>query len=186
MYGALGSFHMPIVEQGFGDQYKRHYRRVFELCRYLLNSYDAAQDATHEVFIRGYVKRSTHDASRPVSNWLLGIARNYCIDLLRRRAMDKRLFHPEASDSFELPSSQPNPLVQLLSDEAGKEVRKALKTLPDKYRVPLVLAYYSQLSYAEIAATLGVDSNAVATLLFRGKRRLRERVERERRSELPN
>ena len=177
---------MPFVEQGFGDQYERHYRRVFELCRYLLNSYDAAQDATHEVFMRAYRKRSTYDASRPVSNWLSGIARHYCIDLLRRRARNKRLFHPEAADSFDLPSSRPSPLVQLLSDETGKEVRRALKTLPDKYRVPLVLAYYSQLSYAEIGAILGVNSNAVATLLFRGKRRLRERVERGRRSDLPD
>ena len=177
---------MSLVEQDFGDQYEQHYHRVFELCQYLLNSYDAAQDATHEVFVRAYRKKSTHDASRPVSNWLLGIARHYCIDMFRRRAKDKRLFHPEASESFDPPSSQPGPLGQLLSDEAGKEVRKALRTLPDKYRVPLVLAYYNQLSYAEIAVTLGVDSNAVATLLFRGKQRLRERVEKERRSGLPH
>ena len=183
MYVALEASHMPLGEQDFGDQYEQHYRRVFELCRYLLNSYDVAEDATHEVFVRAYRKKSTQDTSRPVLNWLLGIARHYCI---RQRAKDKRLFHPEASESFDPPSSQPGPLVQLLSDEAGKEVRKALRTLPDKYRVPLVLAYCNQLSYAEIAVTLGVDSNAVATLLFRGKRRLRERIERERRSGLPH
>ena len=185
MYAALEASHMPLGEQDLGDQYEQHHRRVFELCRCLLNSSDAAEDATHEVFVRAYRKKSTQDTSRPVLNWLLGIARHYCIDVLRRRAKDKRLFHPESSESFDPPSSQPSPLVQLLSDEAGKQVRKALRTLPDKYRVPLVLAYCNQLSYAEIAMTLGVDSNAVATLLFRGKRRLRERIERERRSGLP-
>ena len=184
MHSALEASHVPFGEQDFGDQYERHYRRVFELCRYLLNSYDAAEDATHEVFVRAYRRKSTLDTSRPVSNWLMGIARHYCIDVLRRRAKDKSLFHPEAPESFDPPSGQPGPLVQLLSEEAGKEVRKALRTLPDKYRVPLVLAYCNQLSYAEIAATLGVDSNAVATLLFRGKQRLRERIEKERRSDL--
>ena len=177
---------MPLVEQNFEDQYEQHYGRVFDLCRYLLNSFDAAEDATHEVFVRAYQKKATYDASRPVLNWLLGIAKHYCIDILRRRAKDKRLFSPAISESFDPPSSEPGPLGQLLSDEAGKEVRKALRKLPDKYRVPLVLAYYNQLSYAEIAVTLGVDSNAVATLLFRGKRRLRDSIERETRSGLPH
>jgi RNA polymerase sigma-70 factor (ECF subfamily) len=100
---------MPLVEQNFEDQYEQHYRRVFDLCRYLLNSFDAAEDATHEVFVRAYQKKATYDASRPVLNWLLGIARHYCIDILRRRAKDKRLFSPAISESFDPPSSEPGP-----------------------------------------------------------------------------
>ena len=91
---------MPLVEQNFEDQYEQHYRRVFDLCRYLLNSFDAAEDATHEVFVRAYQKKATYDASRPVLNWLLGIARHYCIDILRRRAKDKRLFSPAISEKL--------------------------------------------------------------------------------------
>ena len=67
MHSALEASHVPLGEQDFGDQYERHYRRVFELCRYLLNSYDAAEDATHEVFVRAYRRKSTLDTSRPVS-----------------------------------------------------------------------------------------------------------------------
>src|SRR5262249_13198024 len=107
----------------FADIYKTHYRRVFSLCRYLLNSFDAAEDATHEVFLRAHRKLATYDPALPLSSWLLGIASNHCIDLLRRRTTEKRIFDLDAADKIEPSAPNRTPLGELIADERGHDVR---------------------------------------------------------------
>ncbi len=65
------------------------------------------------------------------------------------------------------------PLSQTMLEERGEEVRQAVARLPEQYRVPLTLRYYSELSYDEIAAQLGLTRTHVATLIFRAKQELR-------------
>jgi RNA polymerase sigma-70 factor (ECF subfamily) len=161
------------VEQDFADIYRTHSRRVLGLCRYLLNSSDAAEDAAHEVFLRAQRKFATYDAALPLSTWLLGIASHYCIDVLRRRGLESRLFAETVSEGFEPASATVSPLTQLLATERGDLVRQALAQLPDKFRIPLVLAYYNELGYDEIAAVLDLKRTHVATLIFRGKQQMR-------------
>jgi RNA polymerase sigma-70 factor, ECF subfamily len=160
----------------FADIYKAHHRRVLSLCRYLLNSKDAAEDAAHEVFLRAQRKLSTYDPSLPMSSWLLGIATNHCIDLLRRRGVETRLFEGDSAEGFEPSSRGPGPLSELLASERGDAVRSALAELQERFRIPLVLAYYNELSYDEIAHALGLKRNHVATLIFRAKQQLREKL----------
>jgi RNA polymerase sigma-70 factor, ECF subfamily len=174
------SMHTPVetrspFEEDFADLYKAHYRRVFSLCRYLLNSFDAAEDATHEVFLRSQRKLATYDPSLPFSKWLCGIATNHCIDLLRRRGTEKRIFDL-GNDKAEPPSLTLTPLGEMMAAERGHDVRNALSQLPEKYRVPLVLAYYNEMSYDHIAEALGLGRNHVATLFFRGKQQLRKKL----------
>jgi RNA polymerase sigma-70 factor (ECF subfamily) len=173
--------HAPVEPQtpfdrSFEEIYKTHYRRVFSLCRYLLNSFDGAEDATHEVFLRAQRKLATYDPSLPFSSWLMGIASNHCIDILRRRTTEKRLFDVDGNDKVEAPSGSPSALSEVLAAERGHDVRNALSRLPEKYRVPLVLAYYNEMSYDEIGAVLGLGRNHVATLIFRGKQQLRKKL----------
>src|SRR6266568_3227133 len=99
MYATVDS--QAPSEQDFADIYKAYYRRVFSLCRYLLNSFDAAEDATHEVFLRAQRKLASYDPAFPFSSWLLGIASHHCIDLLRRRGTERRLFELEGSEGSE-------------------------------------------------------------------------------------
>src|SRR5215475_269857 len=125
--------------ESFTDLYKTHYRRVFSLCRYLLNSFDAAEDATHEVFLRAQRKLATYDPSLPFSSWLLGIASNHCIDLLRRRTTERRIFDIDGSEGAEPPSGRLTPLGELIATERGSDVRNALSQLPEKYPRPGLL-----------------------------------------------
>ena len=112
--------HTPS-EPDFADIYKTHYRRVFGLCRYLLNSFDAAEDATHEVFLRAQRRLATYDPSLPFPTWLCGIATNHCIDLLRRKTTEKRIFELNAGDAAEsAPSAALSPLNELVAAERGQ------------------------------------------------------------------
>lgn len=166
--------------QDFEDIYKTQYRRVFSLCRYLLNSTERAEDAAHEVFLRVHAKLDSYNPALPLSTWLLKIASNYCIDVLRRRGTEQRIFNLDPGDSFDPPSTGVSPLAEVLAAERGKDVRAALSALSEKYRVPLVLAYYNELDYEAIGEILGVERTQVAVLIFRGKQQLRQRLGDER------
>jgi RNA polymerase sigma-70 factor (ECF subfamily) len=74
------------------------------------------------------------------------------------------------------PSSELSPLGAVLRTEERVQVRDAIARLPVKYRVPLVLRYYSDLSYDEIAQQLSLPRNHVATLIFRAKQELRRKL----------
>ena len=101
---------------------------------------------------------------------------HHCLDLLRRRRLESRLFEAELEeiDGRSIGSEPgPSPLGAVLTDEARGRVRDALLRLPERYRVSLALRYYGELGYDEIAGQLGVTRNNVAILIFRGKQALR-------------
>jgi len=174
---ALAETLMP-AERDFETIYREHHRKVYNLCAYLLNSREAAEDAAHEVFLRARRKMDTYDPALPFSNWILKVAGNHCVDVLRRRGREKRLFGTDATDLSDPSSDRPSPLSQVLASEQSEAVRRALGSLPDKFRVPLVLAYYNEFSYDEIAAVMQIPRNTVATLLFRGKQFLRDKLKK--------
>lgn len=176
MYGSVTAG--MVMDQDFGEIYNTHHRRVFRLCRYLLNSQELAEDAAHEVFLRAQRRLSTYDPKLPLSSWLLGIASHHCIDILRRRGVETRVFEADTAEEFEPSSRGATPLGELLASERGDAVRAAISALQEKFRVPLVLAYYNELSYDEIADSLGLKRNHVATLIFRAKQQLRETLSR--------
>jgi RNA polymerase sigma-70 factor, ECF subfamily len=76
----------------------------------------------------------------------------------------------------EAASSEPSPLGTVISAQERTRVRDAITRLPENYRVPLVLRYYSELGYQEIAQELGLERNYVAALIFRAKQELRRRL----------
>src|SRR2546425_9509684 len=82
--------------EAFADVYRAFFPRVFGLCRRLLGSPEAAEDATSEVFLRAQRNLRGYDLGLPFAPWLFGIASHYCLDQLRRRRAEQRLF--EAPD----------------------------------------------------------------------------------------
>ncbi len=158
--------------------YRRYVRRVFGLCRYMLESRESAEDATSEVFLKLQRTIESYDGSIPFPRWLLRVAGNKCIDTLRRRQRGRQVF-VEIEDGaavIEAVSPEPTPLREVISAEERAQVRDAIARLPKNYRVPLVLRYYSELSYDEIAQQLGLQRNYVAALIFRAKQELRREL----------
>jgi len=163
--------------------YKDYYVRVFGLCRKLLISQQLAEDATQETFMRAYKSFAKFDNDQPFWQWISTIANNHCIDVLRSRSRTKSLFEEasidlESSELGTLDSADSPVLTELISGEAHTAINAAVSQLPDKYRVPLVLAYFSDASYEQIAEQLDVSRNHVGVLLLRAKQHLRDIVSR--------
>ena len=160
----------PLDHAGMLDHYGAD---VLRLCRRLLGQAQDAEDARSEVFLRAQQAAATWDG-RPLRPWLLSIASHHCVDRLRRRALEGRLFEAKDLAADELPAQAPSALSLLLARERSAQLEAALAALPDKYRAPLVLRFLADQSYGEIAATLGVSEAQVAVLVFRAKTKLRE------------
>ena len=164
--------------EALGEIYRRYVQRVFGLCRYILESRENAEDATSEVFVKLQRSIEGYDGSIPFPRWLLRVAGNHCIDALRRRQRGKKVI-AELEDSdvvIEAVSLEPSPLTAVLDTEERVQVRDTIARLPQNYRVPLVLRYYSELTYDEIAQQLGLERNYVAALIFRAKQEMRRRL----------
>lgn len=153
--------------------YREYYVRVFGLCRRLLNSRDLAQDATQEVFMRVYKSFGKYDAEQPFWQWIATITNNHCIDLLRQRSRSDALFGDETIEMEDIAAVDVPIINDLIALQDAEALNVAISTLPDKYRVPVVLAYFNQLSYDEIAEQLDISRNHVGVLLLRAKQSLR-------------
>lgn len=163
--------------EALGELYRRYGRRVFGLCRYMLKLPESAEDATSEVFLKLQRSIETYDGSIPFPKWLLRVAGNQCIDILRRQRRHQQVIvEIEDGATVEAPSVEVSPLSAVMSKEERAVVRDAIEHLPENYRLPLVLRYYSELSYHEIAQQLGLQRNYVAALIFRAKQELRRKL----------
>ncbi|HEY0602375.1 MAG TPA: sigma-70 family RNA polymerase sigma factor [Herpetosiphonaceae bacterium] len=149
---------------------------VYSLAYRMLRNASEAEDAAQEIFLRVYTKLTTYDRGRKFSTWLLSVASNYCIDVLRRRRATVVDIDEVA---FALPSDAPGPERSALNREQREAVARAINQLPDTYRLITVLRYYHDLSYDEIEQITGLTEATVKTRLFRARRQLEELLEAE-------
>ncbi|RME41796.1 MAG: sigma-70 family RNA polymerase sigma factor [Caldilineae bacterium] len=168
-------------EVAFTRLVEAYQRPVYNLCYRMLGNPREAEDAAQEVFLRAYLKLETYDPARKFSSWLLSIASHYCIDRLRRRRM-KLVSWDELPPWRWLPDTAPQPEEAMLAAEASQEVRALLDTLAPDYRAAVVLRYWHEMSYEEIAGTLDTTVSAIKSKLFRARRMMAE-VARQREAE---
>src|ERR1041385_9242615 len=137
--------------EAWGDLYREYAPAIFRFCRRALPTREDAEDATMEVFMKIRDKLDQYDTTRPFTAWLYRVAANHCWDMLRRRKIRQ---DKETDDLETLPLEHPDPnqLDQLIEKRTSEEVRKALDKLGARARMALVLRYYSDMSYDEIAA----------------------------------
>lgn len=159
--------------EAWGELYREYAPAIFRFCRRAMPTREDAEDATMDIFVKVRQKLSQYDATRPFSAWLYTVAANHCWDLLRRRKLRQDL---ETGEVENMPLEHPDPgqLEQLVQQRTSQEIRRAMDKLPSRSRMALVLRYYSDMSYDEIAATLGVRRTFVGVVLLRARHQLRE------------
>jgi RNA polymerase sigma-70 factor, ECF subfamily len=168
-----------MKEEAFAEHYRTHYRRVFGLCRQMLGKAESAEDAAQEVFLRAHRALASYDASQPFAGWILKIASNHCVDVLRRRRKELQLFGTESDERIAAEADDSDVLGDLLTAERAVEVKAAVEALPERYRLPLVLAYYADASYDDVAAALSITRTHAGTLICRAKQTLRRALQKE-------
>jgi RNA polymerase sigma-70 factor (ECF subfamily) len=143
---------------------------VYNLCYRMLGDKFDAEDAAQETFIRAYKAMKTYDPKRSFSTWILSISAHYCIDELRRRRLNLTYF--EDNPFLEIADPGPTPETSVSESEDQKKIRSLLKSLSDLDRAAVIMFYWYEFSYEEIASALNLTISAVKSRLHRARAQL--------------
>lgn len=152
--------------EAFGRLVSLHHARLIGAARALVRNDAAAEDISQEAFVEAYI--SLPKLKRPESfpAWLFGIMRHRALNYLRSAGREVAVPHVAANQAA------PN----CSSSDASAELREKLDELPERDREVLAAKYLQDLSYREIAETLGITVNAVRVRCCRAKQKLRELI----------
>jgi len=156
-------------QDAFRQLVERYQGAVYNLAYRMLGDPGDAEDAAQEIFVRIYRQLGRYDPARKFSTWVLAIATNFCIDQLRRRRMQ---LVPLENIIPWARAREAGPEGEAITQEERDEVQRLITQLPEKYRAPLVLRYFEELSCAEIAEVLGMPEGTVKTQIHRARKAL--------------
>ena len=160
----------------FRTLFERYKDRVFSIALQFTANEADARDITQQVFLKLLTRIDQYDESAAFSTWLYRVVTNACIDAQRR---SRRLtFVSESADDAlpDLPDPQPTREQTLVDGVERSSVQTAVRSLAPKLRMAVLLRYYEELSYEEMATTLGVSKGTVASRLNRGHRLLAQKL----------
>lgn len=159
-------------DYAFAQLVEQYQRPVYNLCYRMLNDPYEAEDAAQETFLRAYKALKRYDPQRSFITWLLSIASHHCIDRIRRRRM--QLVSIESLPGEAIPDPAVTPEAALRIGEDQQQVQELLKTLNPTDRSAVILYYWYEYSYEEIAQELSLTVSAVKSRLHRARKALAE------------
>lgn len=150
------------------------YSFAFKVCR----DREKAEDTLQDTFINVYRKLHQFDGKSKFSTWLYSIVTNNCLMKNRQRKIDSVSvsIHDDHGSKSLQPSSVPDPLESVMSDELRVKLDNAILSLPMDYRVVFVLRDIEELSAQETGDILGLSVSAVKSRLHRARKALREQL----------
>lgn len=161
----------------------RHQRNVLNVASRITGNREEAEDIAQEVFLRVYRAVNDYRPLTKFSTYLYKITLNLSLNQVRRaKVVLNRFFSGEEGDKEEFERAgradtlPDTPLTSMEKEEAKKAVRKAIRSLPKRQRLAIILSQYQELSYQEISEILGCSLKAVERLIHRGKGQLKEEL----------
>lgn len=157
----------------FGQLVKLHYPVVEKFAYQLGNRHDEIEDITQEVFIRVY-RFIDQFSQAKFSTWLYKITLNVTRDFARKRQSNlQKIFKVQQGLRNDYPEIEPG----VLRNEEDRMLHLAIQQLHEKYRIPIVLFYFHEKKYEEIAEIMSITLSTVKTRILRGKTMLKKVIE---------
>src|SRR5436190_11912167 len=154
----------------FGAIYEAHSQCIYYLALRLMGDPTQAQDATHDVFLKAYRKMGSFRGESGIRTWLYRITINHCQNL--NQSWHKRNMFSNADDAVweTAVGSGENPLRVLEVKELGERIQRTLDSLPEEYRILLLLVADERLSYEEVGQLTQQTADAVRGKLHRARK----------------
>ncbi len=170
-------------EAAFGEIMNRYRSPITNYLYRFLNDYEEAVDLAQETFVRVYFAIERYHTEYAFSTYIYRIATNLAISEIRRRKRRKLvsltgLFQSEDEQTreFQLPDEKPLVVDNLIESEQSKTIARAIATLPDKYRAPVILRDIEGKTYEEIAQILELGLGTTKSRISRARGLLREKL----------
>src|SRR4051812_45460382 len=171
-------------QDAFAELVSRYRNQITSYIYRMTNDYDGAVDLAQETFLRVYRAANRYQTTHAFSTYIYRIATNLAISELRKRKRRRLVSltgllsggEGEELRDFDAPDERPLPDANLVDTEQRRVVKKAISTLPEKYRAPLVLRDVEGKSYDEIAAILQTSEGTVKSRISRARNFLRDKM----------
>jgi RNA polymerase sigma-70 factor (ECF subfamily) len=168
----------------FESLVREHGGRMLAVARRILRDEEEARDAVQDAFISAYRARDQFEGTAKLSTWLHRIVVNAALMRLRVRSRQREepldgwlpAFEPDGHHAERFQSPGPSPEETVAREETRRAVRAAIDSLPESYRVVLMLRDIEMLSTDETAQMLGITPNAVKLRLHRARMALRAKL----------
>jgi RNA polymerase sigma-70 factor (ECF subfamily) len=148
--------------------------RVYSIALYFFHGdRAAASDVTQQIFLKLMTSMGQFRGDAGFSTWLYRLVVNACLDAARRRKSDAVVSERSSMEAFAGPGSQEEDYARA---QMASSVRAAVSALPPKFRMAVLLRYFEDLSYEQMAEALHCSIGTVASRLSRGHRMLAERL----------
>ena len=147
---------------------------IYNLCYRMLGEAGEAEDAAQETFLRAYHQLARYDPARSFKTWLFAIANHHCIDRLRKRRLTWLSLDADLPPHPALNEQSPGPEEASVRREQTEMLQKLLAQLPPEDRSVVVMRYWYDLSYEEIAEATTTTVSAVKSRLHRARGNLGE------------
>ncbi|MBI9050176.1 MAG: sigma-70 family RNA polymerase sigma factor [Anaerolineaceae bacterium] len=150
-----------------------HVNPIMQILYRMYGDQHLAEDATQKAFIQAWLKLPNYQPKTAFRNWLIRIAINTAIDMLRK---EKRIL-AQSTETMNLVDHAVGPETTVINNERAESIRQAILSLPEASRTVLILREYEELSYQEIADMLDIPLGTVMSRLNYARKILRKKLE---------
>ena len=159
-----------LAPSEFADLYTAHSRAIYYLALRFLGDPQKAEDATHDVFLKAFRKMDQFRGDASWRTWLYRIAINHCRNL--QQSWHARHLFTNADEAIweNAEAKADSPLRVLETKELGERIQKALDSLPEEYRLLLLLVADEEMSYEEVGSLTDQSPDAVRGKLHRARK----------------
>ena len=156
----------------FSELVTRYKNLVYSIILRMTNDREEANDLAQEVFIKVYRNLDKYYPDFKFSTWIIRITTNHVIDYRRKKKQETT---PLDEIDYEMSSGQ-SPEAEYIEKEAAETLKGVVESLPDMYKIPIVLYHQQGLSYQEIADIIEEPLSKVKNRIFRGRRMLKDSI----------
>ena len=162
-------------EKAYAELMERYRKSIYFMVFKMLNKEEESEDLTIEIFAKAFININKYSPDFAFSTWLFRIATNHCIDYIRKKklnttSIDEKLRTSEGDElGFQIMDTNLNPHETAVNKQKIELVRMVVQNLPEKYRRLVMLRYFRELAYDEIATELNIPIGTVKAQLFRAR-----------------
>ena len=154
--------------------YDANYHLLVQVIMHIVYNLEVAEDLTQEAFERFYVKNMTFPSEDDAKYWLIRVAKNLALNHVRRSKREGAMVDKVKAAAVTKPSAGHDGERLLMEGETVKEVRAAIKALPENLRMVIILKEYGHLDYKAIGRVLGISEGNVKIRVHRARKKLEE------------
>jgi len=165
--------------QAFEQLVNLYDKKVLNMCWYMLQNKEEAEDATQDIFIAIYQSKHLFKGQSQLSTWIHRITVNKCLEYIRKAKRKKRFgIHIRIDGPFmdQTIDQEKNPEQAMVEKERRTTFLKAIQQLPENQRIAYTLHHMEEFSYKEISESMNLSLSAIESLIFRAKQQIKRKL----------